>query len=284
MKTETFMYENPGNHQGKYKKLALEDLVIPSPDEDRVLPQKSKRFQRNATKIVKRMAERWDWVLCGALRVVAIDGVNYVIDGGTRLRGARLHGKIKHLPCMVYEFPEAQWQSAARAYLGTNTIRKNQRKIELHHSAIDAGDPQAIAAEQIVQDGGYTTYGHKDDYTFDAIAALYRIMDLDKEIAATAFRVCSEIAKGGRIHKELLFGVFELERQSLRQRRKPVWTDATIAKMAAAGVETIRGAINNRRAVMNHSGGGSTRTVNALGILDLLNKGCRSGKIRLAFD
>lgn len=286
MKTNTFSYANCENKQGRYKKLPVADLIIPAEDEDGCGLKKDKRSQRRATALVKRIASEWDWVLCGALTVVVIAGKYYVIDGGTRLRGARMRGGIDYMPCMVFEFPEAEWQAASRAYLGINILRKRQQMCEQHNSAIKAGDPFAIAAEQIVRDAGYETSGiaSKKEYVFEATAALYAIMRVDRDIAAIAFRVCGDIAKGGRIYKEFLCGVFELERRSLAQRGRTIWTDANIAKPTGLGMEMIKAAINNKRALTSTVGGGQSRVIPASGILELLNKGCRSGRIHLSFD
>lgn len=283
MKVETFSYENPNNKPGKFINIPIESLFIPSEDEQGVDGHGVDLFQRNeiSKAKTKRRAENWDWFLCGVLKVIQINGTYCVVDGGNRLRSARLNGKIKKMPCMVYD--EMSITDTARAFLGDQILRTSVKACERHNTGIIAKDPIAEVADKIITSSGYTTKHRSGEFGFDAVHALYSIIRIDTDIAEYAFSVCSDICSGDRIFKDLLLGVFELERRSRIQRKgATAFTRGNIDKLSKVGVNRIMSAINSKRAMVNNPLLG--RSIPAKAILEIINKGKGGGKLRVSMD
>jgi hypothetical protein len=263
MKNETvFSYANKSNPKGIFRQIPKENLIVPE-----------KYYQRPAVsdRKVKEIADNWDWVLCGAIRVAEYDKKMYVMEGGHRVRGAKeLNGTIKTLPCMVYKIDSLTDQ--ARAFLGCAKKRTAIKSYENHKAGLIANDPMAIKVEQIVTDCGYFI-GPTGDFSFAAVRALESCVKVDYEIAQTAFWVCSEIAGGDRIYKEVLLGIFEVEYRSKNQLKGGVIENSrNLSVLKKAGMDGIIQKINKIKALAGSSTGGNSRSISAGGVLDVLNK------------
>jgi hypothetical protein len=269
----TFNYTNSENGRGVYRMIAKENLYIP---ED--------KYQRGevSKKKIKDMADNWDWLLAGTLTVVEHGGRYAVIDGGHRLRAAmRLNGKIRELPCMVYKVNSIV--DEAKGFLGLQKLRTNVKSYENHNAALVAKDPMAVKVDQIVRDAGYEIRKNgTGNYVFDAVSALYVIVKVDADVAAEAISVCSDIAGGARIFKQVLMGVFEVQYQSRRQHNRSALTDSNIEKLKKTGMNGLLASINNVKALAASGTGDNSRSISAKGILNILNKGRRGpGKINI---
>lgn len=261
MKT-VFSYANTSNPKGVFRQVPKDNLIVPE-----------KYYQRPAVsdRKVKEIADNWDWVLCGAIRVAEYDNKLYVMEGGHRVRGAKeLNGNIKTLPCMVYKIDSLTDQ--ARAFLGCAKKRTAIKSYENHKAGLVAKDPMAIKVEQIVTDCGYFV-GKNGDFSFAAVRALESCVKVDPEIAQTAFWVCSEIAGGERIYKEVLFGIFEVEYRSTTQLRgRVIEKSRNLSVLKKAGMAGIIQKINTIRVLAGASTGCNSRAIAAGGVLEILNK------------
>ena len=284
MKQETFSYENPQNKMGKFQIVPIEQLVIPAEDEVGIKLKDEFLFQRKEVNSLKtkRRAENWDWLLCGVITVVYFKDMMVVVDGGNRVRSARLNGTIKKMPCMV--FPEMSLTDIARAFLGIQELRTSVKSREKHNTSIKAKNPMALIADQIINANGYTTSNNKKEFCFDAIHAFYSVLKVDESCARRAFEICADICSGERIFKEFLFGVFELERRCLLQKNHTAFTDANIDKLAKAGIRTIVGEVNSVRALCGKSGGSQSRTIPARALLNIINKSKGKGRLIVSLD
>jgi hypothetical protein len=116
------------------------------------------------------------------------------------------------------------------------------------------------------------------EYIFEAVNALRSLAKVDVDIAEHAMMVASYICNGDRIYKELLEGIFEIERISRVQRKKSFFGDYEIEKLIKIGPLMIRREINQKKAVGNRHG---SRKLAAAAILELANKGRRGQKVSL---
>ena len=103
---------------------------------------------------INQIAENFSWSYFGALTVVSENnGERYaVIDGQHRFLGAKKNGKIKRLPCVVLEEKPAQAQ--AKDFVHINTKRVVMSSMAKYYAAIAAGDPDACALNEILNEIG----------------------------------------------------------------------------------------------------------------------------------
>lgn len=259
--------------QGKFEMIDIENLIIPSHDEEVEIVsfKEDELFQRNkvSKEKVRERASNWNWLLCGALTVAKVNGVYAVLDGGNRLRSARLRGDIKKMPCMFYG--ELSVPRASEMFLELQNIVR-VGKIQQHISALISKNPLAQTVDRIVTDHGYRITVSGGEFSFDAVAALYSLAKSDSEIANSAFRVCSDICNGERIYKEILFGVYELESRAQKQLRRTAFNDFAMKKLIKIGHYRILAKINEFRVRFGNSGGSQSRIIPARAINELVNK------------
>lgn len=112
-------------------------------------------YQRPA--VVQRaldLAGSWSWIACGAIIVGLRDGQYWVIDGQHRVLAARKRSDIKTLPCLVFE--TADIGREASGFVTANTMRKAMEFTHRHKALRLAGDPLAIAVEEMCHRCGAT--------------------------------------------------------------------------------------------------------------------------------
>ena len=141
MKNEEFCYQNEKNIPGEMDWIEIDLLIIPAKDEKRTACTKDFQRVEVSRKKTREMAEKWDWALCQTISVAEIQGKFHVIDGGNRVRAARLNGKIEKLPCVV--FHGMTEVDAAKAFTGIAELKTNLKTYERHNAAIVSGDPTA---------------------------------------------------------------------------------------------------------------------------------------------
>jgi len=264
------------NKKAERRNMSVDDLVIPVKYYQREAPSKKK---------IEFMAENWNWVLYEPIKVSQIKGggKGRVVDGGNRLRAAWLNGSMKTLPCDVHVFDSVQ--DEAKAFLGLQQGRTRIKSYENHRASLCAKDSSAILLDKIVKDAGYEVRnGRTGDFVFDAVSTLTKLITSDKDIASKAFDVCAEIAGGGRIYNHVLNGVFEVEYRGQNQLNRTILTDQNIEKLKKEGMINLVREINKVKAIVGTGSSGFGRKIPAKGILNVLNKGRRTGKIRLSFD
>lgn len=280
METKYFQYANPKNEKGKFQEIPIGLLVIPASDDESCKLQEKDLFQRKEYSGNKIKADKWDWAMCGAL-IVAKKGNSYlVVDGGNRLRAARENGKIDTMPCMVFD--NLNITDMSKVFVGVQENRRAVEASQKHKAKVICKDPIALAVEEIITKYGYCVPcgGNKKEFVFDSVSTLYSLVKYDSKIAERAFYVCSEIAQGDKIYKEMLCGVFELEWRSILQKGHTIFTEGNIEKLASQSVSVIRREINRLSAEC----GQNNRKIQSRAILDLINKGRSSGKIRINFE
>lgn len=119
----------------------------------RVDPAYQRQLGKRSEKLVREIAAGWDWARVGALIVgPAADGDGWaVIDGQHRMLAASAAG-IAELPCVVTG--EAATPDQARAFVGVNEARQRMTPGHRHVAAVAAGDPDAIALQEVLDAAG----------------------------------------------------------------------------------------------------------------------------------
>ena len=103
-------------------------------------------------KLIRKIAENWDWRLCLPLIVSRRNGELYVIDGQHRKEGAALRGDIRDLPVVVFDFEDPQQEAAL--FVQANRSRRAMSTLDDFHAAVAAGDAKAIAINNVVTEAG----------------------------------------------------------------------------------------------------------------------------------
>ncbi|MCG7346602.1 DUF6551 family protein [Sphingomonas sp. ACRSK] len=105
-------------------------------------------------KLIVKIAENWDWRLCLPLLVSRRPDGMYVIDGQHRKEAADLRGDIQHLACVVFDFDDPK--AEAELFVQANRSRRAMSTLDDFHAAVVAGDPKAVAANDVVTAAGLT--------------------------------------------------------------------------------------------------------------------------------
>lgn len=109
-------------------------------------------------KLIREIAEHWDWSLCLPLVVArrAADtpdgGGLFVVDGQHRHAAACLRGDIQVLPCVILEGSAVEIE--ARLFVRLNKQRRPISKLDEFRAAIAAGDEQACEIEDALARAG----------------------------------------------------------------------------------------------------------------------------------
>jgi len=245
------------------------------------VPVETYQRQNRDPKLMKQMFENWDFVKAGVLTVVPNKNGKYdVIDGGTRtLVAQKLNGNVPKLQCMVVDDITVQQQALLFKELCEN--RRNIGALDKHRAAIIAGEPIAKEVEKIVADAGYCVKLGGQPYQFQAIQCLYRLVKSDASVANKAFDTCAEIACGEPIAHQVLVGIFELETRMMEQLRRSVFTDQHIHKLKLTTMDGIRTAITKMKHRMQSKS--ESAMICGMGVLEVLNHGCSSRKIRIVW-
>ena len=125
--------------------LRLDRLVI----DRRYQREVNKQGIRNIYKIVRE----FDWAKYSPLIVSPAQGgvgEYAILDGQHRAIAAHLLG-LEHVPCMVHQL---DLQAQARVFRDVNQTVTKPSKLDLHHAAVLAGEPAAIAVHTVCQSAG----------------------------------------------------------------------------------------------------------------------------------
>lgn len=123
--------------------------------------QRSVKSRASANNI-SYISTHFNWADCGALIVCPLAGAEpaqyAVIDGQHRFRAAEQHGSIDELPCVVISEREAQEQ--AKNFVVINSKRVKLHPLQEYHAAVVAGDPDAVALDDILKKCNVTVAAH----------------------------------------------------------------------------------------------------------------------------
>ena len=112
-------------------------------------------YQRQALqeKQVLNIAANFNWAFFGALVVKQRGNQFFVIDGQHRLSAVKRRGDIRIVPCSVTD--SAGIEDEARAFVGTNSSRKNVSAYDKYRAMIAAGDPLYCDVDAMIARHGW---------------------------------------------------------------------------------------------------------------------------------
>jgi hypothetical protein len=109
-------------------------------------------LSRRSLKLIRSIAEDWDWARFKPPVVANTAGGLEVIDGQHTAIGAATHGGIREIPVMITAAPGVQ--DRARSFIGHNRDRLQMTYAQLHAAAIAAADPDALAVVRVCDAAG----------------------------------------------------------------------------------------------------------------------------------
>jgi len=216
---------------------------------------------------MEKIAREWDWSKFGVILVVRRpDGSLWVYDGGHRVRAAFFREDINELPCLVFDSDDIA--SEAAAFIGVNKVRTNICPIDTHRALLDAGDLVASAVEQITQDNGYTIGRHEGYFKIRFITELYKAVRINRQCAASAFKICAEMASGEKIPSNTFKGLHYLARVLPSEHN--VFQKKYLQRLTKVGVEGCEMAITNYSKALSVC---ASKRVCGEALLNIINKG-----------
>jgi hypothetical protein len=109
-------------------------------------------LSRNSMGLIGRIVRGWDWSKFKAPIVCETDEGLFVIDGQHTAISAATHPQIEQIPVMVVE--AATVTDRAKAFLGHNRDRIALTPGQIHRSAVEAGDPEAVEINRLCAEVG----------------------------------------------------------------------------------------------------------------------------------
>lgn len=254
------------NKPGTYMMVALGDLRVDT------------EYQRSVTgKQVDNIAGDWSWIACGTLTVAHRQhdkkSTFHVIDGQHRLEAARRIG-IAEIPCLIFE--ATTQAEEAHNFLVTNTNRRIVAIINRYRALLVEGDHVALKVKELltivgreaVAGGGQYRKGLAGGNYIVCLDFMMRAIEQDEETFARIWPLAHEIADTKIITKDLLSGLFYIERYlsntSVTDRH---WR----RRLLQIGFDGLTKSITETKTYEGRSGA----AVCAKGILRAVNKGLR---------
>lgn len=109
---------------------------------------------RQSRNIIAGMVKEWNWALCQPLVVSRRDdGALLILDGQHRHAGAVARGDIPFLPCSILSSLDLQGE--AKTFVELNTKRQKLSQAQVFHGMLAAGDPQAKAVLELIEQSGW---------------------------------------------------------------------------------------------------------------------------------
>jgi hypothetical protein len=152
-------------------------------------------------RLIRRIANRFDWRLFGVLGVSRRpDDSLVIIDGQHRWSGANLRGDIPQLPCCITRFGSVEEE--ALFFIEANRQRKAMNRLDDFHAALAAADPNALEIEKLVHEAELTVATTTAQKSWQAgevafTSSIARAIRKDgRAIAAKALRLIAEAFPG----------------------------------------------------------------------------------------
>lgn len=160
------------------------------------------RYQRDlsqrSVRLIRKIAEEWDWRAFKPPVVVEAEGVLQVIDGQHTAIGAATRG-IEQIPVLLIEASELD--ARANAFVRHNRDRIAVSRLEIHRAMVTAGEDTALTIDQVCERAGVNILKSKNDtgaYKPGETIALTAVRRLvERRYAIGARRVLEICAKSG---------------------------------------------------------------------------------------
>ena len=234
-------------------------------------------YQRNAKNSrVLRLAKRWNWLACGVLTVAMRGGRYYVVDGQHRLMAALKRSDIESLPCLVFE--SAEMRDEAVAFRDANKERRPITTFEQWNAELVAQDEPTVFTHAIIMKAGRIPSNTAGPTTVRCLGALVAAARNTRKELEVVWPLVVQVCHGNVLHERVLGALMYLEcnlvdGQSVVDKR---WRE----KILRLGFKGIQDA--SQRAAAFYSKGGTK--IWALGVMQELNKGCRTHTLSIRGD
>lgn len=235
-------------------------------------------YQRTISQgLVKRIAEKWDWLYLGVIHVAEINGSYYVVDGQHRLEAAKKRKDVDNLPCIVHK--NVDQETAAEMFLGINgaidalnSTRKPLTPYQKFKALLIAKDKTAVTIQNNLDLLGYKIPGSPrgKGKSLNAVAAVYNAFVKDEEHARQALITCTDIMNGKPLTQSVFWGVYEFARNADRY-DPPVPFDKWRQRLIKIGYQNIDEAITTYTRAMRKTGPGNC----GIGVLNAYNHGLK---------
>lgn len=159
---------------------------------------------------VTEITAAFSWLAFGALIVAERQGRLYVVDGQHRLAAVMRRSDIDVVPCII--FPTEDISSEARAFLASNTLRKQVSAAAKHRAGVVAGDEQAAFVQGVVQSLGLEIVSSaKSPGKIACVALCRKLAADDRQAFADALKATAELCTSDEMHvHEILLGALYL--------------------------------------------------------------------------
>lgn len=105
-------------------------------------------------RLIREIAETFNWRRYKAPTIAdRHDGTFAIIDGQHTIAGARLHGGIPRLPCLIVATDR---KGEADGFTACNEKRIKVNEFQLYHAKLEAGDPDALQIAAITLEANVT--------------------------------------------------------------------------------------------------------------------------------
>ncbi len=234
-------------------------------------------YQRIATNArVIKLARRWNWVSCGVLTVAHRAGRYFVIDGQHRLSAALKRADISMLPCLIFESTDPGQEAAG--FRDSNKERRVITTFETWNADIVAGDEATIFANNLVVIAGRVPAGVAKATTVRCLSALVAAARTNREELCRVWPLVVQICADQVLHERVFGSLMYLEthlENGISIAKNP-WRERVL-KLGYQGI------VNSAASASAFYARGGTK-VWALGVMEQLNKGCRSNRLSISTE
>jgi len=248
----------PLDKPGRFEWLPKHKLIVPT-----------ETYQRKGTNSKEvRIASNFSWAAFQTISVAGrCDGLYNVIEGGHRLRAAMKRDDVLNVPCMIFDISDEKDQ--AKAFLSVNKERKPMSGIDRHKAMIIAGDPVAAKVENAVNAIGRTVgKSGQSAREVSCINEMRRCIETDEQAFNRVWPVIAEVCEGRRITRDIVIGIFRLERFV----DGGVSSGVRASRVISVGYDALIEGSRQGREFHGHPG----ETAIADGMLKKINKGLRN--------
>ena len=105
-------------------------------------------------RLIRKIAQGWDWRMCLPLVVSIRDDGLFIIDGQHRWAAAKMRGDISWLPIWAARYESVADEAAM--FVAMNRSRRAINRLDDFHAASSSGDELALEIRTLVTGAGFT--------------------------------------------------------------------------------------------------------------------------------
>lgn len=222
---------------------------------------------------VLAIAANWSWLACGALLIAEREpSVFFVFDGGHRREAAMRRSDIDELPCVVFKLTSKQQE--AMAFYRANCNRKTMSSYHKLRALLVAEDSVALDAVALMHAEGFRPVPSGGAAnTVACIAAFMSAFRAQRSLMISAWPIIARLHHGMPLHEKVMRAFLYTSKNGTESLTSRKWRE----RIMEIGFAPIKQAVDRAAAERNLSG----ERIWALGLVEVLNKGLRSSRIKL---